>query len=76
MIFKLSLLVAAMFFLGYTLGHIEERVKNESVSKKLDISKYLNNSNTSIQMERRAHDKRGNPLVPDDLSRSIRDSDH
>ena len=75
MIVKLSILVISMFLIGYLLGRVEERVKNEStVSKKLDISRYLNNRDTSIQVEQRKKCKRSHDMVSNMDCGSVRDN--
>ena len=48
----ICIVTLAMFAIGYICGRVEEREKNGSVAKKLDISKFIVDHNTSMEVER------------------------
>ena len=49
----ICILVIAMWTIGYICGRVEEREKNGSVAKKLDISRLVSSDNTSMEVERK-----------------------
>ena len=52
----ICILVVAMWTIGYICGRVEEREKNGSVAKKLDISRLIRSDNTSVDVERKQDD--------------------